>query len=432
MNPEVSGPAGPRRAVVLCKWQPVLAGELLGRVRVHVVLDAFDVAHADIDEGLLALAASVHTVSTFNALEELATVAVSIRLQDPEVGRVVSFTEFSQLGAAYLEEVLGLGATVPASVATRDKRLMKQVLAEAGVPTASFTSLPDPSDDAAVVLMAGRLDYPVVVKPAAGFGTMSTYFAQDAEGFLEVCRSFRYEPALSSRQLTVESFIDGEELHVDAYWGSGGPHFLFVSRYFAPRLAVQRGECAQDGGELLSREAHPALYDELELFTRRVVDGLGVTGTMLHLEVFRQADGGIVFSEIATRTGGGWIPGLVGQALGRSIWSVVADLVVDGQTAAPRPVAPCLGVVHLRPDAPGRIVEIPTAEEVLSVPGVFEAHVLQKRSDVLWMQHPSEWVVFAFIGAETADELAALGKEIPALFPIRTVPVAPEEPGPTG
>jgi hypothetical protein len=420
-------PASARqRSVVLCKWQPVLAGELLGRARVHVVLDAFDVANVDIDEELLSLAASVHTVSTFNALEELATVAVSIRLQDPEVAQVVSFTEFSQLGGAYLSEVLGLGVTVPASVATRDKRWMKKVLAAAGVPTASFTSLPDPSDDASVVSVAGRLDYPVVVKPAAGFGTMNTYFAQDAAEFIEVCRSFTYEPALSSRQLTVESFIDGEELHVDAYWGSDGPHFLFVSRYFAPRLTVQRGGCAQDGGELLSREVHPGLYEELELFTRQVMDGLGATGTMIHLEVFRQSDGRIVFSEIATRTGGGWIPGLVGQALGRSIWSVLADLVVDGRTAAPQPVAPYLGVVHLRPDAPGRIVEIPTVDEVLSVPGVFEAHVLQKPSDVLRMRHPSEWVVFAFIGAETAEALDTLVDEIPGRLPIRTVPAEPE------
>ena len=411
------------RSVVLCKWQPELAGELLERTRVHVVLDAYDVAHADIDEDLLARAATVHRVSTFNALEELATVAVSIRMQDPDVAKVVSFTEFSQLGAACLADVLGVGAPLVTSVASRDKRLMKRLVSAAGVPTADFHSLPDPSDEAAVASLAGRLEFPVVVKPAAGFGTMSTLRAGDAADFRDICRSFTYEPALSSRQLIVESFVDGEELHVDAYWGADGPHFLFISRYFAPRLAVQRGECPQDGGELLSREAHPGLYAGMEPFVARVMDGLGVTETMIHLEVFRQADGRIVFSEIATRVGGGWIPGLISQGLGRSIWTVLADLAIDGRTEPPHPSAPCIGMVHLRPDAPGRIVQIPSVADAMAIPGVLQAQVWAAPSDILAMRHPSEWVVFAFLGADTHEGLEALVKEIPQQLPVLTVPV---------
>ena len=410
-------------SVVLCKWQPELARELLERTRVHVVLDAYDVAHADIDEGLLSKAATVHRVSTFNALEELATVAVSLRTLDPDIARVVSFTEFSQLGAGLLADILGIGAPLVTSVAGRDKRLMKQLVAAAGIPTAEFHSLPDPSDEAAVAALAGRLDFPVVVKPAAGFGTMSTLRAQDAAEFRAICRSFTYEPVLASRQLMVESFVDGEELHVDAYWGAGGPQFLFVSRYFAPRLAVQRGECPQDGGELLSREVHPELYAEMEPFVARVMGGLGVTETMIHLEVFRQPDGRIVFSEIATRVGGGWIPGLISQGLGRSIWTVLADLAIEGRTEPPRPVAPCIGMLHLRPDAPGRVVRIPSVADAMAIPGVLHAQVWPVLSDVLAMRHPSEWVVFAFLGADTREGLEALFREIPQQLPVVTVPV---------
>ncbi|MCA1221465.1 ATP-grasp domain-containing protein [Streptomyces sp. 8L] len=415
--------AGPGGSVVLCKWQPELARELLERVRVHVVLDAYDVAHGGVEEDLLAKAATVHRVSSFDALEELATVAVSIRLQDPAVARVVSFTEFSQLGGGYLAEVLGVGAPAITSVAGRDKRLMKQLVAAAGVATAQFHSLPDPADDTAVAALAARLSFPVVVKPAAGFGTMSTVRADSPAEFRELCRSFSYEPALASRQLVVESFVEGEELHVDAYWGTNGPQFLFISRYFAPRLAVQRGECAQDGGELLAPEEHPELYAAMEPFTARVMEGLGVTETMIHLEVFRQPDGRIVFSELATRVGGGWIPGLVSQGLGRSIWTVLADLAVDGRTAPPRPVARYIGMVHLRPDAPGRIVHIPSAAEVLAVPGVVHAQVWPAVSDVLAMRHPSEWVVFAFLAADTREGLDALINELPRQLTVKTVPV---------
>ncbi|MDI5961123.1 ATP-grasp domain-containing protein [Streptantibioticus silvisoli] len=417
------GSSAVQQSIVMLKWQPELARELLERTRVHVVLDEFDVAYAGIDEKLLSRALSVQTVSTFSALEELATVAVSIRLQDPHVAKVVSYAEFSQLGAGYIAELLGLGTPVTASVAARDKRLMKDLLAAAGVATPDFFSLPDPSDAEAVAALAERLTFPVVVKPAAGFGTMSTHRVRDAAEFREVCRSFTYEPVLFSRQLIVESFVDGEELHVDAYWGADGPHFSFISRYFAPRLAVQRGECPQDGGELLSREAHPGLYAGMEPFVERVMGALGVVDTMIHLEVFRQPDGRIVFSEIATRVGGGWIPGLISQALGRSVWKVIADLAIDGRTEAPRPVAPYIGMVHLRPDAPGRIVRIPGVEDVMAVPGVFEAQVWHAPSDVLEMRHPSEWVVFAFFGADTFEEFEALVQEIPRRLPVVTVPV---------
>lgn len=414
------------KSVVLCKWQPKLAKELIGRARTHVVLDDFDANHANIDPEVLAGAASVHRVSTFTALEELATVAVSIRLLDPDVARVVSYTEFSQLGAAYLAEVMGLGCTVPASIATRDKRMMKMLVAGSTVAVPSFATLSDPSDEDAVARLAAELQFPVVVKPAAGFGTMSTYRAADADEFRAVCRSFRYEPLLSSRELTVESFIDGEELHVDAYWGKSEPRFLLVSRYFAPRLAVQRGECPQDGGEFLPRERHQQLYADIEPLVAEVMDRLGVTETMIHLEVFRQDDGRLVFSEIASRVGGGWIPGLTSQTMGRSIWPVIADLVVDGRTDPPRPVAPYIGVLHLQPGAPGRIVEIPTVAQILAVPGVLEAQVFRKAGSVLKMNHPSEWVAFAFIGAPTADEFDLLVREIPGLLPVRTVPVEAE------
>ncbi|MFC0542589.1 ATP-grasp domain-containing protein [Kutzneria chonburiensis] len=420
------------RSIVLCKWQPQLAKDLIDRVRVHVVLDDFDVAHAGIDQEVLSRAASVHVVSSFNALEELGTAAVAIRLQDQGVDKVVSFTEFSQLGAGYLSEVLGLGVCVPGSVAGRDKRWMKHLLAVKGLAVPPFHSLPDRSDEAAVAALADQIDYPVVVKPAAGFGTMSTYLARGAAEFTAICESFAYEPQLASRQLTVETYIDGEELHVDSYWGADGPHFLFVSRYFAPRLTVQYGQLNTDGSELLCREDHPELYAELEALTKQVMDGLDLTETMIHLEVFRQPDGRLVFSEIASRVGGGWVSGLISHAMGRPIWSAMADIAIDGRTEPPRPDAPYLGVLHLRPDGPGRIVEVPTVAEIEATPGVIQAQVWRGEGDVLQMRHPSEWVAFAFVGADTADELHQLFKTIPQALPVRTVPVEHDDISPSG
>src|SRR5215469_8897960 len=106
---EVTHRATGAPVIVTCKWEPKLIKALLALTpHVHVVLDQFDVDHRKPDWDLLRSAESVRTISSFSALEELATLAVDFMTRKVAVDRIISYGEFSQLGAGYLALLLGL------------------------------------------------------------------------------------------------------------------------------------------------------------------------------------------------------------------------------------------------------------------------------------------------------------------------------------
>ncbi|GGX13890.1 hypothetical protein GCM10010383_49930 [Streptomyces lomondensis] len=390
---------------ILCKWKPKLAERLVSRARVHIILDQYDVDHAHPDPDVLARAASVHRVSDFNALEELATIAADLWLTDPHIDRIISFAEFSQLGATALASMLGMEEEPIRQIAARDKRLMKHFVNQAGVRTAQYWSLPDPANPDAVRALGKEVKYPAVVKPAAGSGTEHTTKVHDPDELAEAAARFAAVEEVDSHQLIVEEFISGSELHIDACWDGDSARFFVVSEYFAPRLASIAAD-VEDGSRVINREDEPALHDELMAMNRAVNRALRTDRVVTHMEVFRTPEGELVFSEIATRIGGGWAPVMLTQALGQDVWTSVADVFLDGETAAePRPAARHLATVHIRPEAPGVIDSLPTEEDFDAVPGILDHQILCEVGEDLRMDSASDWCVFAVIGADTAVEL---------------------------
>ncbi|RPF41110.1 ATP-grasp domain-containing protein [Streptomyces sp. Ag109_G2-6] len=360
---------------------------------------------------MLARAASVHTVSSYTALEELATVAADLRLSDPTIESVVSYTEYSQLGATYISSMLGLISEPIRHIAARDKRLMKHFVSSAGVPTAPFRSVPDPSNLIEVRAIAAEINFPAVLKPAAGSGTEHTSKVHDVEELCEAAERFQSAPGLDSRKLILEEFIEGDEFHVDAAWDGESASFFLVSQYYVPRLATISDDApgdpgVVDGSRVLSREDHTALYEELMTMNKAVNGALKIDRAVTHMEVFRTRDGKWVFSEIATRIGGAWIPQLLSQAIGQDIWAVAADSLLNGRIVVePRPSAPHLAGVHLRPTKPGTITSLPSEADFAETPGMLDYRVIRAVGDNVQMESASEYCVFAVIGADTAEQL---------------------------
>jgi len=413
---------------VTCKWEPKLIKALLALTpHVHVVLDQFDVDHRKPDWDLLRSAESVRTISSFSALEELATLAVDFMTRKVAVDRIISYGEFSQLGAGYLALLLGLrGADTRANVAVRDKRLMKQLVSQANVATTRYESLPDPADQEAVALVAKELSFPAVVKPAAGFGTMSTIRVTSPDDLADTAATFAYESVLNSRQLIVEEFVPGRELHVDALWSDGSPLMFAVSAYYQTRLEVNEGKQADvtgdpvDGSYLIRPDDAPELHRRLLELNRQVNDALDIGRAVTHMEVFERPDGQLIFSEIASRVGGGWIPAMLSQFLGQDVWTAVATALVEGRVDCPGPTARYLGAVHLQPGAPGVITSLPTEDQLRAMPGVLDWRILRSVGDKVSLNHPSEWCVFVILGADTLAEYQSLARQVIAELAVVT------------
>jgi hypothetical protein len=407
--------------IVLCKWQPELLSALLGfGATICLVLDRYDKMGEKPDEALLDRCRKVYHVSSFDSLEELGAVAVDLFLDGFSADQVISHSELSQFGAGYLELLLGTETNAFQHVSHRDKRLMKHRVREAGVRTARFWSVPDPGDRAAVsALIQGGPPLPVIVKPASGYGGMSTVRADTAAELAAVFENFTFDPLVRSRQLIVEEFIDGVELAVDAIWSDCRAVTFVVHRYHEPRLNMNE-PTKLDGSRVLHPDDHPGLYERVRALHERVNRALGIRNCATHMEVFVRPSGELVFSEIGARIGGAWIPGLLSAQFGHPVWHLLAEATLFGTCQQPKPVHRNVAAVHLRPVKPGVISAFPTDAELAAFPGIVSWRQLRHVGERARLSHPSDYYLHIVLGAESAEELEALCARAARTFTIET------------
>ncbi|MFJ9913806.1 acetyl-CoA carboxylase biotin carboxylase subunit family protein [Actinacidiphila glaucinigra] len=401
--------------ILVCRWDQVTLNALLDRgAAVTLVFDEWEAAHRAIDPALLARVDRHYVIRSFDALDEVAQLAVEIRSTGVKIDRVLSLSEFSQFSAAYLAQLLGLDQpSVEMSVLMRDKRAMKERASRAGIACARFVPLSTADAEESVRRVVSDLGFPVVVKPAAGLGSVGTSKVADAAELAAVL-------AEASRETTVqflmaEEPIDGEEFHVDAVWVGGKARVFGVSRYLRPRMTV-RIPGRENGSILLPREREPGLYREIEMLHERLNAAFGITDEITHLELFRRPDGSLWFSEIATRFAGGAIPetfGPLGADL-RELW-VQAVLGADHDVPVLRtPPYPYVGWINLAPDRPGRIVADPGDELIARFPYVLD--VIRSRSVgfEIGELHPSVWCLLLVLGADSEEEFRSRTAELEA------------------
>ncbi|MFI2372385.1 ATP-grasp domain-containing protein [Streptomyces sp. NPDC018833] len=402
--------------VVLCKWRADMVRALLAATpHLYLVLDEAEAARAAASPELTGAARAVYRVGSIDSVEEMTGVAVDLAVRGVQVDQVLCFSEDGQLGAAQLRTLLGRGgASAAMQAAVRDKRMMKHLVAAAGVPVAEWASLPV---GATFAEGDGLPDvgFPAVVKPAFGFGTMSTARVENAAEIAAVLRDLPKPERLSSGHLIVERFVHGRELHIDALWWAGKPLFLTVSAYYVPRLdhVATAGDehgapRTRDGSYILPREDHPELYERLLQMHTTVNEALGIETAVTHLEVFETPTGELVFSEIATRIGGGWIPDMLTTHLGHSVHDAVANGLLYGHVEEAVPPRRHIGALHLRPSRAGTITAMPTDEQITAVDGVLGWRSMKKTGDSVGFSHAMDWCLLVVVGAETAEEFEAL------------------------
>src|SRR5262245_31664318 len=97
------------------------------------------------------------------------------------VNAVLAVGDRPTVMAAYLSRLLGLPGNPPeAAAASRDKRIMRQKLKAAGLPTPSFITVPSSTD---AMSLLDRIAFPVVVKPTVLSGSRGVIRADDPVSF---------------------------------------------------------------------------------------------------------------------------------------------------------------------------------------------------------------------------------------------------------
>ena len=225
--------------------------------------------------------------------------------------------------AARIRETFGLpGMTVEQTVPFRDKERMKQVLDAAGIRTPWHVST---TTVAGVWDAAEQIGFPLIVKPIAGAGSADTYRIDSVQELTEVLPLLRHVPELS-----VEEFVDGEELTYDTVCANG--HVLFENvLWYRPRpLQMRMHEWVSPVSISLRDLTVPDIQGGRQMGAD-VLAALGFNAGFTHMEWYRKADGEVVFGEIGARPPGARVVDMMNYATDGDVYVGWAEAVVHGR-----------------------------------------------------------------------------------------------------
>ncbi|MEU7107002.1 ATP-grasp domain-containing protein [Streptomyces sp. NPDC046215] len=292
-----------------------------------------------------------------------------VHRQSPVHG-MTTLSEGHVRATAEVAERLGLRHERPEVTARlRDKHEVRTLLARAGVPQPGFAAAATAEE---AVAAADGLGYPVVVKPADGFGSLGVGVARTAAQVAELAEAITAtrgygRSVASSGAVLVESYVQGpvvscEMLTVD------GEHRAYgcTDRVLAPPPhPVELGGC-------FPAELEPDLLAEVERVCAAALDAVGVRRSHTHTELVLGPDGPQII-EINGRLVGGYVPEMMNLVLGRNVYHDVVDLAVGG-SPAPSAAGGVACIRAITAPRPGVLAAL-DVEGVRRSPGVAEVLV---------------------------------------------------------
>ncbi len=287
------------------------------------------------------------------------------------VDRLETTVESHIMAAAQVREACNIpGTSVRTAWLCRDKPSMKQVLREAGVPTAASAAVENADQ---VREFAAQVGYPLILKPRSGAGAAGTTRVDSDTGLGQALAAFGADGATS---IAVEEFVEGHEGFYDTLSIDGRPDFEFVSHYYPNVLEAMRTRWISPQFVSTNRVDAADDYHQLKDMGRRVNEALGIGTSATHMEWFFGPKG-LRFSEIGCRPPGvgSWDLYAVGNEI--DIYREWANAVVHGRTESRPSRQYAAGMVALRPTADGQIRGYDGVEEMQSRYGewVFDAHL---------------------------------------------------------
>jgi formate-dependent phosphoribosylglycinamide formyltransferase (GAR transformylase) len=287
------------------------------------------------------------------------------------VDRIEATIEAHIMATAQVREACTIpGTSVRTAWLCRDKPSMKQVLREAGVPTAASAA----ADSAAGArAFAEQVGYPLILKPRSGAGAADTMRADDAAGLEHALGIFGEHGAES---IAVEEFIEGHEGFYDTITVNGQVAVDFVSHYFPNVLDAMRTRWISPEFISTNRIDSAPEYAELREMGRRVNAALGIETSATHMEWFFGPKG-LKFSEIGCRPPGVGAWDLYSAGNEMDVYRAWADAIVGGQAGQPPSRRYASGMVALRPGSDGQITGYTGVEDMQRQYGewVIDAHL---------------------------------------------------------
>lgn len=301
--------------------------------------------------------------------DETVRLAREIASADP-VERVETIDEPAVVTAAHVREALGVpGTTVAQATLCRDKAAMKDAWRRAGIPCAASAPVTSAAD---AIAFAEREGWPVVLKPAQGFGTLDTVRA-DSRADLDAALA-RLAPS-PTRRFVAEEYVDGHEGFHDAIVAGGRIVHRFVGHYHPTCLEALASRDIRPKIGCTNRSELPS-YSELHATAEKAVRALGLTDSATHLEWFFGRKG-LKLSEIGARPAGERIWEMHAFGNEFDVCGAWAEAILRGRAAGTPSRRFATGSVQIRPERDGVYAGHVGLREVLRLHGeaIFDREV---------------------------------------------------------
>lgn len=282
---------------------------------------------------------------------------LAVHAPDGRIDRLFGAFEQLQVPLAIARAELGIaGMGVEAAMNFRDKARMKTLLRAAGLPCARHRLSPTVDDACDFAESSG---FPIVVKPPAGAGAISTFRVDDVA---TLRRALAASPPSVEHPVLLEEFVQGEEHSFETVSIAGVPVWHSLTHYYPTPLTTLENRWIQ-WSVILPREVDAPVYDDIRSAARRALTVLGMETGITHMEWFRRVDGSIAISEVAARPPGAQITQLMSYAHDFDVVQEWARAMIFGEFRVPeRRYA--AGAAFLRGQGEGRIVAVHGVEEV--------------------------------------------------------------------
>lgn len=222
------------------------------------------------------------------------------------------------LVVAQVSEMLGLPCYIDYKTAelVSDKKYMKRVFWENGIPTSRYVQL-----DTLDFEKISHLNYPMVVKPVDAYsskGVRKVWNRQELE------RCFQ-EAAQISRTggVIVEEFVSGDEISVDVYVENGEAKLLCVSN---------SEKIADEDRFIIFRGRYPVaasekILEQIRRVAQQIADAFGLVNAPMLIQMINDGQRVSVL-EFCARTGGNMKYLLIKHVCGFDVIKAVIDLTL--------------------------------------------------------------------------------------------------------
>jgi biotin carboxylase len=356
---------------------------------------------------------------TAGATEQIAEIA-----RQYGVRAVIPVDDSGTVLAALIAQRLGLPSNDPdAALAARDKWIMRQRLAAAGVPAPRAQAFPALAETAS---LARSMSYPCVVKPTRLSGSRGVIRADDPLSFVRAVDRIRSILAsdgidLRTAQLLAEPFVPGFEVAVEG---------LLTDREFQLLALLDKpdpldGPFFEETIYVTPSRLPPTVQDEIVAVTAKAARALGLRTGPVHAEL-RVNEAGPWVIELAGRSIGGLCSRILEFGTGLSLEELILAHAVGEQLAGLERRPDAVGVMMIPIPRAGILKDVEGIEEASSVPGITGIEITVKRNHrIVPLPEGASYLGFIFARGSDPTEVETSLRLAHARLRIRLAPELP-------